>query len=292
MSWVMDPLEFAFFRNALVAAVLMGIVCGALGGYVVLRGLAFIGDALTHSVFPGLVVAFLLGVNALIGGLVCGLLVSTGIGLTARNRRVSEDSAIGVVFAGAFALGIVLISRSRGYQRDLSSFLIGNVLSASHADIVLSVAVGALVLLALALFHKELQLVAFDPVSAAAMGYPVLALELLLLALITCTVIASLSTVGTILVLAMLVTPAATVRLVTERFSTLLAGGGALGALEGAIGLYVSWHANVSAGGAIVLVATGVFFLTLIGSPSHGLASRWVHPPDLDSSSRGEAALS
>src|SRR5438046_2819969 len=141
MDWLTAPLEFNFFRNALVAAVLMGLVSGALGGYIVLRGLAFIGDALTHAVFPGLVVAFLIGVNFLVGGLICGLLVSLGIGVTARSRRVSEDSAIGVFFVGAFALGIVLISRSRGYQRDLSSFLVGNVLSASRTDIVLGVVI-------------------------------------------------------------------------------------------------------------------------------------------------------
>jgi manganese/iron transport system permease protein len=278
-DWLTDPLSFQFFRNALVAAVLMGVVSGALGGYIVLRGFAFIGDALSHAIFPGLVIAFLLGANFLIGGLVCGLLVSLGIGITMRSQRVSEDTAIGVFFSGAFALGVVLISRSSGYQRDLSSFLVGDVLSVSRQDILLGVLVGGIVLVSLFLFHKELQLVAFDPVSAAAMGYPVFGLDLLLLALITLTIITSLSAVGTILVLAMLITPAATARLLTERFSTLLFTGALLGGVESAVGLYVSWHLNVAAGGAIVLVATAGFFLALLFSPRHGVLTQRLRRP-------------
>lgn len=279
MDWLTEPLSFGFFRNALLASVIMGVVAGALGGYIVLRGLAFIGDALAHGIFPGLVVAFLVGANFLIGGMVCGLLIALGIAVTTRSRRVSEDTAIGIFFSGAFALGIVLISRSRGYQRDLSSFLVGDVLSASRSDIVLGALVGGLVLLALFAFHKELQLVAFDPTSAAAMGYPVFGLELLLLMLITLTIITAVSAVGTILVLAMLITPAATARLLTERFASLLLFGGLLGAVESAAGLYVSWHANVAAGGAIVLVATAGFFLALLLSPRHGVLTRaWRRP--------------
>ena len=274
MDWLTEPLTFGFFRNALLAATIMGLVAGALGGYIVLRGLAFIGDALAHGIFPGLVVAFLVGASFLLGGLVCGLLIALGIGLVTRNRRVSEDTAIGVFFSGAFALGVVLISRSKGYQRDLSSFLVGDVLSAAPGDIVLGAVVGGVVLLALYAFHKELQLVAFDPTSAAAMGYPVFLLELLLLTLITLTIITALSAVGTVLVLAMLITPAATARLLTERFAALLVGGALLGAAEGVVGLYVSWHADVAAGGAIVLVATAAFFAALLLSPQHGLLAR------------------
>jgi manganese/iron transport system permease protein len=279
LGWLTDPLTFGFFRNALVAATLMGLVSGALGGYIVLRGLSFIGDALAHGIFPGLVVAFLLGVNVLVGGLICGLLIALGIGLTTRHRRVSEDTAIGIFFSGAFALGIVLISRTSGYQRDLSSFLVGDVLAAAPRDILLGAVVGAVVLLALFLLHKELQLVAFDPTTAAAMGYPVFLLELLLLALITLTIITSLSTVGTILVLAMLITPAATVRLLTDRLSTLLIGGALLGAVESVIGLYISWHANAAAGGTIALTATAGFFVALLLSPRNGLLTRGLRRP-------------
>jgi manganese/iron transport system permease protein len=279
MDWLTEPLTFGFFRNALLAAVLMGVVAGALGGYIVLRGLAFIGDALAHGILPGLVVAFLVGINFLVGGLICGLLIALGIGLTTRNRRVSEDSAIGIFFSGAFALGVVLISSRSGYQRDLASLLVGDVLSASRTDIVLGLVVGGAVLMALVLFYKELQLVSFDPTGAAAMGYPVFALDLLLLALITLTIITSLSSVGTILVLAMLITPAATARLLTERLSTLLIAGGALGGVQAVIGLYLSWHANVAAGGAIVLVTTAGFFLALLLSPRHGWLTRGLRRP-------------
>lgn len=274
LHWLSDPFRDPFMQRALIEVLLMGAVTGALGAFVVVRGLAFIGDALSHAVFPGIVIAFLFGQNFFVGGLLFGLLTSFGIGVVSRNRRISEDTAIGVLFAGAFALGVTLISTQRTYTRDLASFLFGNVLGVSTSDLLIAVGLGALVLIAVALFYKELLLNAFDPTMAAAMGYPTFLLDLLLLALITVTIIVALPAVGNILVLAMLVTPAATARLLVERFAPLLALGGIFGAAFGLIGLFIAYRANVAAGGTIVLTGTGVFILTLITSPRHGI-TRW-----------------
>lgn len=283
INWFTDPFAFSFMRHALLEVLLMGALTGALGAYVVVRGLAFIGDALSHAVFPGIVIAFLIGQNFLVGGLIFGLLVSFGIGAASRDRRISEDTAIGVFFAGAFALGVTLISAQRTYAKDLASFLFGNVLGVSTADLVTTVIMGGAVVLVVVLFYKELLLNAFDPTMAAAVGYPTFALDLLLLALITVTIIVSLPAVGNILVLAMLVTPAATARLVVVRFRSLVLLGAALGALDGVAGLFIAYRANVAAGGTIVLTATAVFALVALLSPRAGLRrALWRRDGDLD----------
>src|SRR5437016_5830621 len=188
MGTLTDPLQYGFMQRALLEVVLMGIVTGAIGTYVVLRGLSFIGDALSHAIFPGVVIAFLLGRSVFLGALVFGLLTSGGIVVLATTRRIREDSAIGVLFAGTFALGVVLISTTRNFSRDLASFLFGNVLGVTTEDIWLSALVGGTVVLLLALFHKELLLTAFDRVAAQAMGVPVFWLDLLLLVLISLTI--------------------------------------------------------------------------------------------------------
>ena len=222
VHWLVEPFAYAFMQRALIEVILMGAVTGAIGTYVVLRGLSFIGDALSHAIFPGVVIAFLLGRSVFLGALAFGLLTSASIVVLATTRRVKEDSAIGVLFAGSFALGVVLISTTRNYSRDLASFLFGNVLGVTTDDIALSAAVGGLVLLLLVLLHKELLLVAFDREAAQAMGVPVFWVDLLLLVMISLTIVVSLSAVGNILVVAMLVTPAATARLLTDRLPMML----------------------------------------------------------------------
>jgi manganese/iron transport system permease protein len=268
--WLVEPFAHAFMQRALIEVILMGAVTGAIGTYVVLRGLSFIGDALSHAIFPGVVIAFLLGRSVFLGALAFGLLTSASIVVLATTRRVKEDSAIGVLFAGSFALGVVLISTTRNYSRDLAAFLFGNVLGVTTTDIALSAAVGGLVLLLLVLLHKELLLVAFDREAAQAMGVPVFWVNLLLLAMISLTIVVSLSAVGNILVVAMLVTPAATARLLTDRLPIMLGLSAAIGAVSGVVGLVISYHANVAAGGTIVLVATGWFGLIWLLAPSHG----------------------
>jgi manganese/iron transport system permease protein len=268
---VIEPLHYEFMQRALLEVTLMGAVTGAIGTYVVLRGLSFMGDALSHAIFPGIVLAFLLGQSVLLGALVFGVLTAASIAFLATNRRVKEDTAIGVLFAGMFALGVVLISTSRNFTRDLASFLFGNVLGVTTADIWASAIVGVVVLALIGLFYRELQMTAFDRVGARAMGLPVFWLDLLLLVLISFTIVVSLSAVGNILVLAMLVTPAAAARLLTDRLSVMLGLSAGLGAASGVLGLFISYHTNVAAGGTIVLVATGFFGLVWLLAPTHGL---------------------
>jgi manganese/iron transport system permease protein len=271
MDWLTDPLGLEIFRRALLEAVVMGATCGAIGAYVVLRRLAFIGDALSHAVFPGVVLAYVAGWPIFAGAMVAGTLTSVAIAVVSRGQRIREDTAIGIFFAGAFALGIVLISTQSGYQRDLSAFLVGDLLGVSWGDIAASAAAGAAVIGLLVALRKELLVVSFDRTYAQALGYPVFLVELVLLLLLTATIVVSLAAVGIILVLAMLVTPAATARLLVDRFTPMMILGAALGATFGIIGWYVSYHLAWSPGGSIVLTATLAFVLAFIFSPSHGV---------------------
>jgi manganese/iron transport system permease protein len=264
MHYLTDPLQFEFMQRALIAVVLTGVASGVLGSYVVLRGLAFIGDALTHAVFPGIVIAFAAGRSILLGALVVGLITALGIAVISRGRRVSEDTAIGILFAGMFALGVVLVSSLATYQKDVAELLFGNILGVSPSDLAFAGVVTAVVVLAVFLLNKEFSLIAFDREMAQAMRYPVFVLDLVLLALITLAIVVSLRAIGNILVLAMLVTPAATARLVTNRLVVMQVLAATLGALEGIVGLYISFWWAVASGGAIVLTATAVFFVVFV----------------------------
>jgi len=256
MGWLIDPLGYDFVLRALAEVTVMGATCGAIGAYVIVRRLAFIGDAISHAVFPGIVLAYLAGTSILGGALLAGLVTAFGIALVARGGRIREDAAIGIFFAAAFALGVVLISTRHTFQGDLTGFLIGNLQGVSAGDIVVSAAVGAAILAVLAALHKELVLVSFDRTLAAALGYPVFWLDALLLVVLTVTIVVSIQAVGIILVLAMLVTPAATARLLVDRFVPMLALGSAIGAAIGVVGYYLSFYTGTASGGTIVLLAT------------------------------------
>lgn len=267
-------MQYAFMQRAMLEVVLMGLTCGLIGTYIVLRGMAFIGDALSHAIFPGVVIAFLLQMSFFVGALLFGVLTAVAIGGLSRNRRVSEDTAIGVLFAGMFALGIVLISGIKDYTSQLTNFLFGQVLGVSIEDIVLSGIIGLVVLGALIFFHKELVLTAFDDDMAEAIGLPVWMVNLGLLVLIALTIVVSLRAVGNILVVAMLVTPSAAARLWTDRLKVMMVLGAVFGAGSGIVGLLVSYHTDLAAGGMIVLVATVLFGISLLIAPSHGLVAR------------------
>lgn len=273
LDTITEPLQYAFMRRALIEVLIMGAVTGAIGTYVVVRGLSFMGDALSHAIFPGVVLAFMLERSIFIGAIVFGILTSLGIGVLSRSERVKEDSAIGVLFAGMFALGVVLISSEQNFTRDLTSFLFGNVLGVSWNDIILSGAIGAAVIVALVLLHKEFLASSFDRTAAQAAGLPVFWLDLALLVLISLTIVVSLRAVGNILVVAMLITPAATARLLTERLSHTMALAALLGASAGVVGLYVSYYQDIAAGGTIVLVSTAGFAAAWLFAPSHGIAT-------------------
>ena len=264
LGWFTDPLSFSFMRLALVEVAVMGVVAGFLGTYVVIKGLAFVGDAISHAVFPGIVIAFLSNVSILLGGAAFGLLTATAISGLSLTRRIREDTAIGVVFAGSFALGVVLISSSKGYTRDLTSLLFGDILAVTHTDIYLSLVVGGAALVIAFALRRALLLAAFDREMALALGLPVFWLDTLLLMLITLTIVISLRAVGNVLVLAMFVTPAATARLLVEDVGKMMPLSAGIGAASGILGLYISWHTDLAAGGMIVLTATGFFVVALV----------------------------
>lgn len=257
------PFEPAFMQRALLGGLLIGVLCAVVGSYVILRGMAFVGDALAHAAFPGVVIAYLLQWPTYLGALCFALATALGIGYISRRARTNYDTTIGILFAGAFALGVLLMSRIQGYTVDLFSFLFGNILGISDRDLLLVGGLAALVFAAVASCYKELLLASFDPVVAAAMGYPVWLLDYLLLALIALTVVTAIQAVGIVLVVALLVTPSATGYLLADRFLPMLLWSVLAAALAVLLGLYASFYLNVATGAAIVLVSTLLFFAVL-----------------------------
>jgi len=264
MNWVIEPFRYQFMQRGLLAVVLIGVACALIGVYVVLRRMAFIGDALSHTVLPGLVVAYLNQWNLFAGALLAGVLTAVGIGWLSRRDEIREDTAIGVVFTGMFALGILLMSTLRSF-RDLTHILFGNILGVSAGDLVLIGAVTGLVLLVLALLHKELELTSYDPTHARVIGLDADRLRYVLLVLLALTIVTGIQAVGVVLVSALLITPAAAAALLTRSMPRMLLLASAIAVLSGVAGLYVSFYAEVASGAAIVLLATGCFGLAWLG---------------------------
>ena len=273
MSFLLDPLRFEFFLRALVASMLVGTVCAVVGTYVVLRGVAFIGDAIAHAGFPGIVVAYILGWPLYIGATVAAVGTALAIGVVTRRAGIRQDTAIGVLFAGTFAFGVFLFSGISGYVADLFSFLFGNVLAIGTTDLIALTGLGIGVVVVVAALWKELLYATFDPLGAAASGIPVDRLELLFLALVAITIVVSLQAVGIILVVAMLVTPAATAQLLTVRFTRLMLTAAVVGIGSAIAGLYISYWLDVASGATIVLVQTALFGLAL-GLGPRGVVAR------------------
>ncbi|MFI9616514.1 anchored repeat-type ABC transporter permease subunit [Streptomyces sp. NPDC052023] len=271
LDFVTGPWEHLFMRRAFAVAVMCGIVSGVVGAHVVLRGMAFIGDAVSHSVFPGVAIAFVFQFNLVLGGAVAGLLTALAVAVFSQNRRLKEDTVIGVFFAAAFGLGIVILSTAPGYSGSLESFLFGQILGISDRDVVTVAVMGLILLLVAGAVHKELVTVSLDRETAKAVGLPVFVLDIVLYALVTVTVVISLQAVGNILVLALLITPAACARLLTDRIGVMMLLAPAVGAGGAVVGLYLSYAYNLAAGGLIVLVVTGVFVLCWLFAPRHGL---------------------
>lgn len=277
LQLLLEPLQYGFMQRGLVAAITVGVVCAVLGTYVVLRGLAFLGDALAHAVLPGVAVAYLLGgVNGplFLGGLVAGVATALGIGALSRSGKIREDTAVGVLFAAMFALGVALISTVRGSSVDLTHFMFGNVLGVSARDLALTVGFGAAVLLLVFAFYKEFLVISFDPVLAQILRLPTEIFRNLLLVMLAVTVVIALQTVGVGLMVAMLVTPAAAASLLTKRLPVMMGIAALVGMLSAIIGLYLSYYANVASGAVIVLVCTGFFVLALLFAPERGVLRR------------------
>lgn len=263
VDYLLGPLEFGFMQRGLLASVLVAVICGILGSFVVLKGLAFIGDALAHASFGGVALAFVLGANIYLGAFVFAIATALGIGAISQRGRVSSDTAIGVLFSGTFALGILVISRVDRYTTDLFGYLFGDVLSITAGDLWTIGALGLVVLALVATFYRQLLFVAFDPTVAAASGVPTRGLEYLLLALLGVTIVTAIQAVGIVMVVALLVTPSATAYLLTRRFHHMIFASVAVGSLSAFLGIYLSYYLDVASGAAIILVATALFFVAL-----------------------------
>ena len=274
MDVLFEPLAFGFFVRALIASTLVGVVCAVVGTYVVLRGVAFIGDAIAHAGFPGVVAAYMLGISTYVGAAVAAVGTALAIGVVTKRAGIRQDTVIGVMFAGTFAFGIFLFSTIKGYVADLFSFLFGNVLAISPTDLTALVILGLGVIGIVALMWKELLYATFDPLGAAASGIKVDALEYLFLALVALTIVVSLQAVGIILVVAMLITPAATAQMLTVRFMRLMLLAAVVGIASAVIGLYLSYWLHVASGATIVLVQTALFLVALVAGPRGLVATR------------------
>ncbi len=274
MSPLTDTFATPLMQRALLEAVMTGALAGVVGVHVVLRRLSFFTMSLTHATFPGLVLAELLGISLFTGTAVFGLVVVAFIALLSRVRVLDSSTATGVVLAGGFAFGVVLISSQPGFTKDLTAFLVGSILTVAPSDLVLTAVVGTLVVAVLAAFHKELVLGAFDPASLAAMGYPALVLDGVLLVAIELTVVTAIPAMGTILAVALIVAPAATARLWTDRIGVSMVIASIVGAVSGVVGLTVSSRWDVAAGPTIALVVSAAFALSWVVSPRHGMVGR------------------
>lgn len=253
--------NLAFLARALAAVVLASLITGLVGCHVVMRGMVFIGDAVAHSVFPGLTVAFVVGGSLVVGGLVAGVITAILVAIFSQNQKLKEDSVIGIFFAGSFALGITIISLAPGYSGSVQDFLFGSIVGISNADVAQAAVIAAVLALVLGLFHKEIVAVSLDKESAKAAGLPVLALDILLYVVVTVSVVISLQTLGNVLVLALLVVPAASARLLCSTLGRMMVFAPAFGAVTSTVGLYLSWAFNLPTGGVIVLTMIAGFLL-------------------------------
>lgn len=264
IDFLLAPLEYEFFVRALVASALVGVACAVVGAFVVLKGMSFVGDAVSHSAFPGVVLAYLLGLPIILGGAVAAIGTALGIGALTRKSGLRADAVIGVLFAGMFALGVALFSSIPNYVGDLFHFLFGDVLGISFADLISLTVLSSLLLLIVWVLWKELLFATFDPLGAGAAGLPVRRLDDLLLILIGVTIVVSLQAVGIVLVVAMITTPAATAQLLVKRFGQMIALAALIGVTSSIVGLYVSYALDIASGASIVLTETVAFLVALL----------------------------
>ena len=271
IDFLTDPWQAEFMQRALMASVIVSAVAAVVGSYVILKGMAFISDALPHASFSGIAIAFALGGSLYLGGAIAALITALLIGFVSRRGLIKSDTAIGILFVGAFALGLAVMNEDDDHPDEILEVVTGDVLDVAWSDVYVTAAVGAVVLLFVLLFYKELLFTSYDPAMAAAAGLPVAAFEYALLALIALTTVVAIKTVGVILVVALLVTPAATAQLLVRSLPAIMLLGAAIGALSSVLGLYLAWHADLSASASIVLTATALFALAFLFAPHRGL---------------------
>jgi len=263
-SVFINPFEYSFMIRALVISVCVGVMCPLLGVYVVNRGLGFMGDAMAHSVLPGMVLAFILGVSPFLGAIPTGIAVALAIGYLGKNFRVSEDTSIGILFAALFSIGLVMISLSKGLSVRVEDILLGQILGVSNTDVVITFSLAVLVLLIIAALHRQLVFTSFDPVGATVIGLPTSLLDYLLLGSLSVVIVVSLQAVGIVLVVAMLITPAAAGGLIARRFTRVMASSVVIGVFSAVSGLYLAYHLDIPSGPSMTLVATAIFVLAVI----------------------------
>lgn len=274
MEFLSGILEYGFLQKALLTSVMVGMICGIIGCFIILRGMALMGDAISHAVLPGVALSYMLGINFFFGAVVTGVLTALGIGYVSQNSRIKNDSAIGIVFTSFFAVGIILITFAKS-STDLYHILFGNVLAVRASDMWITLIIGIVIAAVVYLFYKELLVSSFDPVMSAAYGLPGRLIHYLLMTLLTLVTVASLQTVGIILVVAMLITPASTAYLLTNRLWVMIYLAASFGALSAVVGLYFSVKYNLASGAAIVLASAIWFMLALAFSPKQGVL--WRH---------------
>lgn len=283
-QYFLEPLKYEFIQRALIASITIGISCGLIGTYIMLRRLSLIGDALAHAVLPGVVISFMVAgkgqISLFIGAVISGIVTALLIGFVNRNSKIKEDTSIGIIFTGAFALGVLLVSQLKQVHIDLSSYLFGDVLGVSTGDIVLSLIIMLVIMLSVILFYKQLLLTSFDPTMAMTIGISTTLVHYLLMALLSMSIVAGLQSVGVVLLVAMLITPPATAYLLTDNLKKILVFSSLIGVVSSVMGLFLSYHFNFSSGASIVLVAV-VFFLTaFIFSPREGLLIKYLKRKD------------
>jgi manganese/iron transport system permease protein len=262
LNTLLEPLQYGFMQRSLVEAIIVGIICAVVGSYLLVQRLALLGDAISHSVLPGLAIAFILNINLFIGAFVAGLMSTVFINLIRARSNIKEDAAMGIVFSAFFALGITLITViQKDNKIDLNHFLFGNILGVTVNDIRDTLIIASIVIITVILLYKELLFYTFDKLGAQATGLPVQWLDLGLMILMGLTIVASLKAVGVILVLSLLITPAATAYLLTKRLHQMMFVGVGIGVISSITGMYLSYFYNLPSGPAIVLVASGIFAL-------------------------------
>lgn len=273
LNLLMEPLGYEFMRNALFVGSLVGILCPVVGVYLIVQRMALLGDVIAHAVLPGLAIAFFLKVNILIGAFISGSLSTLVIAWIRSQSRVKADAAMAVTFSGFFALGVTLITLLKS-KLDLDSFLFGDILGVTTADVQRTAIITLIILLLVKLFYKELLFYTFDKLGAQALGFPVNALHYGLMAAITLTIVASMQTVGVVLVISLLIGPGITAYLLVKELHQIMIVGAIIGVIASIVGIYISYYLNIPSGPAIVLVIFGCFLLTILISPSQGILTR------------------
>ena len=271
LNWLSAPFTYEFIQRGFIASVIVGTICSVIGCYVVIRSMAFMGDAMAHAVLPGVAIAYILNGNLTLGALIASIIIALGIGQLSKLGKLKEDTSIGILFSAFLALGVLIISSIRTYAVDLSHILFGNILGVSRSDLIFTAVTAFFILLFIFIFYKEFLIISFDRVYAKAVKIPVEFYRNFMLVLMALTIVASIQTVGVVMVAAMLVTPAAAAFILSKRLPVMMGISCLIGIISSVVGLYISYYANVASGAAIVLTATAIFLIIFLFSPKRGV---------------------